>query len=56
MSLLVFWIVKSCGLVDTNVSEKHTVSIFSSAVKMETVCFSETLAYIYNYTRRYNPD
>jgi hypothetical protein len=30
--------------VDTNISEKHTVSIFqTSALKMEAVCFSETL-------------
>jgi hypothetical protein len=35
----------SCGLEGrhTNVSEKHTVSIFRADLKMETVSFSETL-------------
>jgi hypothetical protein len=36
--------------VDTNVSEKHTVSIFRE------VCFSETLVSTYESTRRHNPE
>jgi hypothetical protein len=27
-SMLVLWVVTSCGLVDSNVSEEHTASIF----------------------------
>jgi hypothetical protein len=37
----------------TNFSEKYTVFIFS-ALKTETVCFSETLVSIYKSTRRCN--
>jgi hypothetical protein len=44
---------------DTNVSEKHTVSILrapSSTLKMDTSCFSETLASTDEFTRRLNPE
>jgi hypothetical protein len=45
MSLLVFWIVMLCGLVGRN---QHLENIFS-ALKMESVCSSETLVSIYSY-------
>lgn len=32
VTILRFWFVILCGLVDTNVSKKHAVSIFSSEV------------------------
>jgi hypothetical protein len=38
--------------VDISVSEKHTVSTFRAVLKIETVCFSETLVstYLHVYT------
>jgi hypothetical protein len=38
--------------VDAKVSEKHTVT---SALKMETACFSETLAATYETAKHPNP-
>jgi hypothetical protein len=32
MTMLLFWVLTPCRLVDTNVSEKHTVSIFKDEV------------------------
>jgi hypothetical protein len=46
-------------LVEANISEKHAVSIFrgvrASALKMETACFSETLASTNQSMWRLNP-
>jgi hypothetical protein len=41
LSVLVFWVVTPCGLVD-----RYTLSPYS-ALKIETVCFSETVVYTY---------
>jgi hypothetical protein len=52
----VFWVVTLCGICRyTNVSEKH-VFICSLALKMETLCFSETLVTTYKSTWCYNPE
>jgi hypothetical protein len=45
MLMLVFWVVTLCGLVGR-----------ASALKMETVCFSETLVSTYKSTWHYNPE
>jgi hypothetical protein len=57
--MLFFWVSAPYRLsVDANVSEKHTVSIFRAedALKMETVCLSETMASIDESTRCQNPE
>jgi hypothetical protein len=41
-----FWFLMPCRLVDR----------CPSSLKMETVCFSETLASAYESTQRQNPD
>jgi hypothetical protein len=43
ISMLLFWVVTSCGLV-------------GKYLKTETVCFFETLVSTYEYTRRHNPE
>jgi hypothetical protein len=45
--------VISLKLID--VSEVLTASIIRTALKMEAVCFSETLVSTYKSTQRYNP-
>jgi hypothetical protein len=45
-----FW-HRVCSSVDANISEKHT-----EGLKMETVCFSKTLASTDESTRRQNPE
>jgi hypothetical protein len=41
-----FWVVTTCGLiVDTNVSEKHTVSIFRAEVRGLAGCIAAFLLY-----------
>jgi hypothetical protein len=40
--------------IDANASEKHIVSTFRAEV--ETVCFSETLVFAYESTRRQNAE
>jgi hypothetical protein len=57
-TVLFFWVVTPCGLVGRYYSfGEHTVSIFrTSALKMETVCFSETSVSAYKSTRRYYPE
>jgi hypothetical protein len=44
VQIVVFWLVL---YIDTNISEEHAPSIIRvemTTLKMETVCFSETLA------------
>jgi hypothetical protein len=48
MTMLLSWVVTPCRRVDTNVT--------SSALKMETVCFSETLVSTYESARRRIPE
>jgi hypothetical protein len=51
-----FCVVTLCGLVgDSNVSDKQAVAIIVPVLKMETVCFSETLVSTYESTHRHNP-
>jgi hypothetical protein len=51
-----FWVLAPCRLVDRcqRFGEKY-ISIFRAEVKMETVCFSKTLASTDESTRRQNP-
>jgi hypothetical protein len=43
MKSSIFWDITPCSPVKTkDVSEKHTVSVASKAVKMEATCFFET--------------
>jgi hypothetical protein len=52
MTMLFFWVVTPCGLVGRYKHFGETYNI----LKMETVCFSETLVFIYESTRRHNPE
>jgi hypothetical protein len=56
MFLFRFWRLAGSS-ADANVSEKHTFSISPfPALKMETVCSSETLASTDESTQRQNPE
>jgi hypothetical protein len=52
--LSVLLVLVSTSVHIISMSEKHTVN--PSTLKIETVCFSETLSYTYESTRRQNPD
>jgi hypothetical protein len=63
MMMIFFWVMAPCRLVSRcqrfrEIYGLHPVlsSIISSALKMETVCFSETLAPTYEPTRLQNPE
>jgi hypothetical protein len=54
MSVLIFGVITLCGLTG---NFKHFGETYpSSALKMETVCFSEVLISIHKSTHHYNPE
>jgi hypothetical protein len=53
MTRLFFWGCRVYSSADTNILEKHTVS--SLNLKMETVCSSEMLVFVDEYTQHHNP-
>jgi hypothetical protein len=52
---VLFWVITLCRLVGRYYRCRETQPP-SSALKMETVRFSETLVSTYESTRRYNPE
>jgi hypothetical protein len=51
-----FWVVTPCRLVGRYQYVGETYFFASTALKMETVCFSEILVSAYESTQRFNPE